>query len=136
MLGVACGSLGALTAVTADDLDAALDRVAAGGFGLRALPGLRVTGAVGEPQTAFNDLVLVRRGAGQVIVHVAVEGERVVRFAGRRPGRRDGAGVDGLHLAVGGPVLEPGGDDVVATPLAPMAAVARPSSRARDGRSP
>jgi NAD+ kinase len=119
VLGVACGSLGALTAVTAQHLDAALDRVAAGGVAVRALPALRVTGALGKPQTAFNDLVLVRRGAGQVIVHVMVEGERVMRFAGDGLVVATALGSTGYTLAVGGPVLEPGGDDIVTTPLAP-----------------
>jgi NAD+ kinase len=134
VLGVACGSLGALTAVTADHLDDALDRVAAGDVALRALPALRVTGAVGEQQTAFNDLVLVRRGAGQVIVHVAVEGERVVRFAGDGVVVATALGSTGYTLAVGGPVLEPGGDDVVTTPLAPHGGCC-PSVVTRAGRT-
>ena len=40
VLGVACGSLGALTAVTADDIDDALDRVARGDYEERHLPAL------------------------------------------------------------------------------------------------
>ena len=44
VLGVACGSLGALTGATADKLDDALDRVAAGDWTPRALPAL-VAGA-------------------------------------------------------------------------------------------
>ena len=65
--------------------------------GAATLPALRVTGAVGEPQSAFNDLVLVRRGAGQVIVHVTVEGRARDALRRGRPRRRDRAGVDGLH---------------------------------------
>ena len=42
VLGVACGSLGALTAVTADDLPGALDRLAAGDWTPRLLPALAV----------------------------------------------------------------------------------------------
>jgi NAD+ kinase len=82
VLGVACGSLGALTSTTADDLGSALDRIARGDFTVRALPGIEVHRAAAEPLVAVNDLVLVRRGAGQVIVHVEVDGERFVRFAG------------------------------------------------------
>jgi NAD+ kinase len=119
VLGVACGSLGALTAVTAERLDEALDSVAAGRFVTRSLPGLRVTGDVAEPLVAFNDLVLVRRGAGQVIIHVAVDGERVARFAGDGLVVATPLGSSGYTLAVGGPVLAPQSEDVVTTPLAP-----------------
>ena len=49
MLGVACGSLGALTAVTAPDLAAALDRVAAGDWIARKLPALAVELDGAEP---------------------------------------------------------------------------------------
>src|SRR5215212_273601 len=41
VLGVACGSLGALTSVTAEKLDDALDRVATGDWRPRPLPALR-----------------------------------------------------------------------------------------------
>ena len=41
-MGVACGSLGALTAVTAEELEGALDRLAAGDWTARALPALIV----------------------------------------------------------------------------------------------
>jgi NAD+ kinase len=119
VLGVACGSLGALTAVTAERLDAALDSVAGGVFRTRSLPGLRVSGDVAEPLIAFNDLVLVRRGAGQVIVHLAVEGERVARFAGDGVVVATPLGSTGYTLAVGGPVLAPEAQDVATTPLAP-----------------
>src|SRR3954454_3103931 len=65
VLGVACGSLGALTAVTADRIGAALDRVAAGDWHARDLPAVR-TRHGDAPLRALNALVLVRRGAGQV----------------------------------------------------------------------
>src|SRR4051794_28050814 len=42
VLGVACGSLGALTAVTADDLDDALDRVSRRDWDARRLPAMVV----------------------------------------------------------------------------------------------
>src|SRR5215210_4732772 len=41
VLGIACGSLGALTSVTAEQLTHALDEVAAGDWEPRRLPGLR-----------------------------------------------------------------------------------------------
>src|SRR5829696_4601027 len=64
VLGVACGSLGALTAVAADEVGTALDRVAAGDWVPRHLPALIVESDGEEPQIGVNDLVVVREGAG------------------------------------------------------------------------
>src|SRR5918994_6889981 len=54
VLGVACGSLGALTATTADRLEEALDRVAAGEGTPRELPALAAVRDGGEPLQAIN----------------------------------------------------------------------------------
>src|SRR4051795_6068710 len=62
VLGVACGSLGALTAVTAGGLRDALGRVARREGCAGRLPGLAVSADGGEPRVAINDVVAVRRG--------------------------------------------------------------------------
>src|SRR3954451_16687377 len=68
VLGVACGSLGALTSVKAPEVATALDRVEAGDYAPRQLPALAVT-RDGDPiGDAFNDLSVVRHGAGQVVI--------------------------------------------------------------------
>src|SRR6478735_6449419 len=64
VLGVACGSLGALTATTADRLEEALERVSTGRWKPRRLPAVAADGR-GETLRAVNDLVLVRAAAGQ-----------------------------------------------------------------------
>jgi NAD+ kinase len=120
VLGVACGSLGALTAVTADALAGALDRVAAGDWHARPLPALAVASAEdAEPLRAVNDFVIVRRGAGQVIADVRVDGQLFVRFAGDGLVVATALGSSAYTLAAGGPVLAPGGSGLVVTPLAP-----------------
>jgi NAD+ kinase len=110
VLGVACGSLGALTAVTAERLDGALDRVAAGDWRSRRLPGLGIARDGGR-LTALNDLVLVRCGAGQVMIELVIAGER---------------GSTAYTLAAGGPMLAPGTPGIVLTPLAPHGGVCPP----------
>jgi NAD+ kinase len=118
VLGVACGSLGALTAVTADRLDDALDRVARGDWSERRLPALVVDHDGGE-LAAINDLVLVRAGAGQVMVEVAVEGERFIRLAGDGIVAATPLGSTAYTMASGGPMLAPGASGMVLTPLSP-----------------
>jgi NAD+ kinase len=119
VLGVACGSLGALTAVAAEDLDKALESVARGAWSPRRLPGLRVTGNGGLERVAINDVVVVRRGSSQVIVEIHVDGQVYVRYAGDGLVVATPAGSSAYTLAAGGPILAERSDGIVLTPLAP-----------------
>jgi NAD+ kinase len=118
VLGVACGSLGALTATAAEDLAEALDSLDAGRWSPRLLPGLRVVGGAGE-RVAINDLVVVRRGPSQVIVEIHVDGQLYVRFAGDGIVAATPLGSSAYTLAAGGPILAERSDGIVLTPLAP-----------------
>jgi NAD+ kinase len=126
VLGVACGSLGALTAVTAEEIVDALDRVAAGDWAPRRLPGLAVTGEGVKPRTAINDVVVVRAGASQVIVTIEVDGQLYVRYGGDGVVVATPAGSSAYTLAAGGPVLAERSDGIVITPLAPHGGCAPP----------
>ena len=125
VLGVACGSLGALTAVTADRLSDALDHVARGDYAERRLPALIAETADGE-LTALNDLVLVRDGAGQVMFELEVDGERFIRLAGDGVVAATPLGSSAYTLAAGGPLLAGGATGLVTTPLAPHGGVCPP----------
>jgi NAD+ kinase len=119
VLGVACGSLGALTAVGGDDIAHALDRFSAGDWLPRRLPALIVESDGEDPQVGVNDLVVVRQGAGQIAVAVRVDGELFIRFAGDGLVIGTQLGSSAYTLAAGGPVLAPGSSGLVFTPLAP-----------------
>ena len=120
VMGVACGSLGALTAVTAAHVDEALDRVAGGEWIARHLPALELSRAGGDgPLCAVNDAVLVRQGAGQVTCEVRVGGELYVRFAGDGLVLATPLGSSAYTLAAGGPVVALESAGLVCTPLAP-----------------
>ena len=125
VLGIACGSLGALTAVTADRIDEALDRVARGDYAERRLPALVAEHDGGELK-AINDVVLVRDGAGQVMVEVEVDGERFIRLAGDGLVAATPLGSTAYTLAAGGPMLAPGASGMALTPLAPHGGVCPP----------
>lgn len=118
VLGVACGSLGALTATSADRLVEGLERIAAGDWSRRTLPALAVQWE-GEPLWALNDLVLVREGAGQLSASVFVDDELYIRFGGDGVVVATPLGSSAYTLAAGGPVLAPGSTGMVVTPLAP-----------------
>jgi NAD+ kinase len=116
VLGVACGSLGALTSVEAPEVEQALDRFASGGFETRVMPGLEVTRAGEDLGTAFNDVVIVRAGAGQVILDVSVDGDSYAGTAGDGLVIATPHGSSAYTLAAGGPLLATAGV-VVLTPL-------------------
>ncbi len=126
VLGVACGSLGALTTTTADRLADALDRVAAGEWRPRTLPALAVDRDGEETLRAINDLVLVRAGAGQVTIEIEVDGERYVRFAGDGIVAATPLGSTAYTLASDGPMIAPGHTALVLTPLSPHGGVCPP----------
>jgi NAD+ kinase len=118
VLGVACGSLGALTAVNAEDLGHALERVATGPWSPRPLPGLRVTGDR-LSRVAINDVAVVRAGASQVLIEIRVDGQRYVRYAGDGLVAATPVGSSAYTMAAGGPLLAERSDGIVLTPLAP-----------------
>jgi NAD+ kinase len=118
VLGVACGSLGALTATSSDQLDEALQAFAAGAWEPRSLPGIAVTADGGPPAVALNDFVVVRKGASQIAVAIDVDGERFVHFAGDGIVIATPLGSSAYTMAAGGPVLAHA-ESIVLTPLSP-----------------
>jgi NAD+ kinase len=134
VLGVACGSLGALTAIAGGELREALDRVAAGDWRARRLPALVVESDGEEANVGVNDLVVVRQGGGQVLAEVRVDGELFIRFAGDGLVIGTPLGSSAYTLAAGGPLLAPGGTGLVFTPLAPHGGCCPPLVTAPDSR--
>ena len=118
VLGVACGSLGALTAVHADAVDEALERVRDDDWTPRRLPALAIHPAGAGEEWAVNDFVVVRRGAGQVVVDVSVDEELYVRLAGDGLILATPLGSSAYSMAAGGPLLAAGTPALVCTPLA------------------
>ena len=137
VLGVACGSLGALTAVGADQLAEKLGLVWAGEWTARSLPALAIGGAAGAPDDwAANDWVVTRRGAGQLVADVSVDDELYVRIAGDGLVVATALGSSAYSMAAGGPVLALGTAAYLCTPLAMQAAARRRSWSPPTPRSP
>jgi NAD+ kinase len=118
VLGVACGSLGALTAVTADQLARALEHVRAGEWTGRPLPALAIEASEAATAWAVNDFVVVRRGGTQVLADVSVDGALYVRLAGDGVIVATPLGSSAYTMASGGPLLVAGTRAFVCTPLA------------------
>jgi NAD+ kinase len=117
VLGVACGSLGAMSAIGGDHLGVALDRFRAGDWTVRSLPALSVQSAAGA-DWAVNDFVVVRRGAGQIAAEIRVDDELYARLAGDGLIVATALGSSAYSMAAGGPILAGGTAAFVCTPMA------------------
>lgn len=117
VLGVACGSLGALTTVPADGLWHALDRFSGRDWLPRALPALQIAREDGARLFAINDIVIVRAGEGQIRLTERVDGNLFGRLAGDGCIVSTPIGSSAYALAAGGPLLAPGADAYLLTPL-------------------
>src|SRR5918995_1210787 len=118
VLGVACGSLGALSAVSGGELVEALDRFGAGDWTVRSLPALAVRASGAPDDWAVNDFVVVRRGSGQIVAEVAVDGELYVRLAGDGLAVATPIGSTAYSMAARGAGLATNKTAVVCTPVA------------------
>jgi NAD+ kinase len=116
VLGVACGSLGALSTVTAEGLADALRAFDDGSWWRRDLPALDVSVDGQRVAWALNDFVLVRR-TGQLIVEASVGGELYARMAGDGIIVATPLGSSAYSMAAGGPLIVAGAEAFVATPL-------------------
>lgn len=117
VLGVACGSLGVLTAIDPDGVIGAIDRFSAGDWIPRELPQLVITRTQGAELVAFNDLVVVRAGAGQLRLTAHLNGELFARIAGDGAIVSTPVGSSAYSLSAGGPLLTEAVEAFVLTPL-------------------
>jgi NAD+ kinase len=117
VLGIACGSLGVLTAVPATKIADALDRFHAGEWVARRLPALDIVEDDGETLFALNDLAIVRTGQGQIGITVMVDGALFVDFGGDGCIVSTPVGSSAYALAAGGPLLSTETDAFLITAL-------------------
>lgn len=117
VMGVACGSVGALTSVKAADAGWALEQVTEGRFTPVPVPALEIEWA-GGGGVAINDLVVIRDGPGQVLVSITVDDVLYARLAGDGLVVATALGSSAYTMAAGGPLVAAGAEGMVITPLA------------------
>jgi NAD+ kinase len=117
VLGITCGSLGALATVAVPDVTRSLERFGRGEWRPREFPALSVALAEGEPLFALNDVAVVRAGGGQVRVNAHVDGDLYARIAGDGAVVSTPIGSSGYAISAGGPLLHTGVEGFVFTPL-------------------
>ncbi|UCC73240.1 MAG: NAD(+)/NADH kinase [Gemmatimonadota bacterium] len=131
VLGVNLGRLGFLTAITLEELEDALARIAGGDFVLDARMGLEVrlehSTDAPEPFYALNDAVLHRGGLVRVVhLKVWVDEEEVGLYRGDGVIVATPTGSTAYSLSAGGPIVDPWLDAIVVTPICPHTLAIRP----------
>ncbi len=134
VLGVAYGSLGALSSVPDPQLRDGLDRFAAGDWIPQHLPALTLATGEGPLAPAINDVVVSRRGGTQLLVDVCVDDALYVRLAGDGVVVATPLGSSAYSMAAGGPVVASATSAFLLTPLAMHGGAAPPLVVADDSR--
>jgi len=125
VLGVNLGHLGFLVELEPRELPAALVRLAEKDFTVEPHLCLRAE-LPGRSAVAFNDLALARTpGKGAILAALAVDGQRTGYFRCDAIVLATPSGSTAYSYAAGGPVVSPGSDAVVVTPVAPMSGIGR-----------
>ncbi|HWV55939.1 MAG TPA: NAD(+)/NADH kinase [Longimicrobiales bacterium] len=134
VLGVNLGNLGFLTSIAPAEIESALEDVFAGNCWLdvRFTLEARVAnghGETGPSYTAINDAVLHKGGFARVVrlaVYVGEELEEVGAYSADGIILSTPTGSTAYSLSAGGPIVVPGVDTILATPICPHTLAVRP----------
>jgi NAD+ kinase len=124
ILGVNLGRVGFLTTATRDTLDSSLDALVAGQYRIEGRQALRAgirdpEGETRSTQMAMNDVAVHKGGVARVIrVNVFIQGENVGPYSADGIIVATPTGSTAYSLSAGGPIVVPGVEAMVVTPIA------------------
>ena len=117
LLGVNLGRKGFLAEIEPQGLEEALGRLIAGDYAIEARPLLSASFG-GEQWLALNDVVVSRGGYARLIgVTTLVDGQMTGRYLADGVIVATPTGSTGYSLSAGGPIIAPGVDGMVVTPI-------------------
>ena len=120
VLGVNLGSLGFLTQVPADELADALQCLTPGDLPVSERMMLEVSKKGEEARVALNDVVILKSADSRMLSFEArADGELVTRYAADGIILSTPTGSTAYSVSAGGPVVVPGVEAIVATPICP-----------------
>lgn len=132
ILGVNLGRVGFLTTATRETLDAALEALVSGKFEIERRQALRaaIRDAEGETrstQMAMNDVTVHKGGVARVIrVNVFIQGDNVGPYSADGIIVASPTGSTAYSLSAGGPIVVPGVEAIIVTPIAAHTLAVRP----------
>lgn len=132
ILGVNLGRVGFLTTATRESLDGALESLVTGKFEIERRQALRagIRDAEGETrstQVAMNDVTVHKGGVARVIrVNVFIQGDNVGPYSADGIIVATPTGSTAYSLSAGGPIVVPGVEAIIVTPIAAHTLAVRP----------
>ena len=132
IFGVNLGRVGFLTTGTPETLEQDLEAIAHGRFRLETRRALQsaiidATGAEKVQGEALNDVVVHKAGVARVIrLRVLLNGEEIGAFSSDGIVVATPTGSTAYSLSAGGPIVVPGVDALVITPICPHTLAVRP----------
>lgn len=132
ILGVNFGRVGFLTTATRETLDAALDALGAGRYVTERRQMLMAVikdgqGVERSSQVAVNDVAVHKGGVARVVrVNVFINGENVGPYSADGIIVATPTGSTAYNLSAGGPIVVPGVEAMVVTPIAAHTLAVRP----------
>ncbi len=123
-LGINLGTLGFLTEVNKNDIEAALGRILTGEYEIEKrmmLVGLSYDKQGEKDNTrALNDIVITRKGSLQIIkFNISVNGQFLHKYHADGMIVATPTGSTGYNLSAGGPVVDPKAQLIVLSPICP-----------------
>jgi NAD+ kinase len=132
ILGVNLGRVGFLTTATRETLDTALEALVTGKFEIERRQALRAAirdaeGEIRSTQMAMNDVTVHKGGVARVIrVNVFIQGDNVGPYSADGIIVATPTGSTAYSLSAGGPIVVPGVEAIIVTPIAAHTLAVRP----------
>lgn len=132
ILGVNLGRVGFLTTATRDQLGGAVEALAAGKYVLERRLSLHATiisdeGGVRSEQIALNDVAIHKSGVARVVrIRVSVDGEELGPYSADGIVIASPTGSTAYSLSAGGPIVAPGVEAMILTPVCAHTLAVRP----------
>lgn len=125
IIAVNAGTLGYLAKVEKENLEPSLLKIASGDYTLEERMTLSVSADGLTEQIALNDAAILTPGAGVIRFTVHVDGVQLMRYTADGMIAATPTGSTGYSLSCGGPIVDPGSQSIVLTPVAPHTLVNR-----------
>ena len=128
MLGIDLGRVGFLSEVEPDDIEEDFERLFAGEGAMEERMIMEIEGEDPKSMFALNEVCIMRRGrsVGILSVELMVNGTLLDRISGDGLIVASATGSTAYSLSAGGPIVSPGLDCFVLTPVCPHTMSARP----------
>ena len=132
ILGVNLGRVGFLTTATRESLEPALEALVTGEFEIERRQALRAAirdpeGETRSTQMAMNDVTVHKGGVARVIrVNVFIQGDNVGPYSADGIVVATPTGSTAYSLSAGGPIVVPGVEAIIVTPIAAHTLAVRP----------